>query len=424
MRLGQSIRGLSTLYGASLTLSFGHGMAIPTIPLMVEYFDISVFWGAQIITAWAVGALLGTPPAGMITDRFGARVPLLVGPVLITAAGLGIVLAPSFWLVLPAMVVAGMGHSSWMIGREIAGVELVATDQRGRMMSGFMGTNAAGMALGPALGGVLGDTVDFRAVFIGYMIIGALVFVLSLQAPVKRRDLPIRAKATQGRANVARQPLWSADRFTGLPRLVREIEPRLRNTYLILVFATFNTKLYRTLLHSMLPLYVVTYRGFTASELGFLLGIQGIFVMIMILPAGLVTDKLGRKWATVPSTAMPAISFLLIPFADGYWEIAALMGLLGLSDGLSLGSIATSTYDVIPAHARGRLQAFRRTTSEAGGITGSLVGGRIASLANPGAPFLVAAPLLVVAALLVAFVAKETLVRTHGLVTGIGSKPG
>ena len=149
MRLGQSIRGLSTLYGASLTLSFGHGMAIPTIPLMVEYFDISVFWGAQIITAWAVGALLGTPPAGMITDRFGARVPLLVGPVLITAAGLGIVLAPSFWLVLPAMMVAGMGHSSWMIGREIAGVELVATDQRGRMMSGFMGTNAAGMALGP-----------------------------------------------------------------------------------------------------------------------------------------------------------------------------------------------------------------------------------------------------------------------------------
>jgi MFS family permease len=278
------------------------------------------------------------------------------------------------------------------------------------------------MALGPALGGVLGDTVDFRAVFIGYMIVGALVFVLSLQAPVKRRDPAMRAQTAQRRASVAHQSFWSAERFIALSRLVREIEPRLRSTYLILVFATFNTKLYRTLLHSMLPLYVVTYRGFTASELGFLLGIQGIFVMIMILPAGLVTDKLGRKWATVPSTAMPAVSFLLIPFADGYWEIAALLGLLGLSDGLSLGSIATSTYDVIPAHARGRLQAFRRTTSEAGGITGSLVGGRIATLANPGAPFLVAAPLLIVAALLVAFVAKETLVRTHGVVTSLGGK--
>jgi MFS family permease len=390
-------------------------MAIPTIPLMVEHFDISVFWGAQIITAWATGALLGTPPAGMITDRFGARVPLLIGPFLIIAAGLVIVLAPSFWLVLPAMALAGMGHSSWMIGREIAGVEMVSADQRGRMMSGFMGTNAAGMALGPALGGVLGDSIDFRAVFIGYMIVGALVFALSLQAPVKRRDPASQPAASPRRAKAARQPFWSAERFTALPRLVREIEPRLRSTYLILVFATFNTKLYRTLLHSMLPLYVVTYRGFSASQLGFLLGIQGLFVMVMIIPAGLVTDKLGRKWATVPSTAMPAISFVLIPFAHGYWEIAAILGLLGLSDGLSLGSIATSTYDVIPAHARGRLQAFRRTTSEAGGITGSLVGGRIASLANPGVPFLAAAPLLVIAALLVAFVAKETLVRSRDI---------
>jgi hypothetical protein len=35
---------------------------------------------------------------------------------------------------------------------------------------------------------------------------------------------------------------------------------------------------------------------------------------------------------------------------------------------------------------------------------------------------LVAAPLLIVAALLVAFVAKETLVRTHGVVTSLGGK--
>jgi MFS family permease len=413
MDVGRSMRSLSTLYGASFALSFGHGMAIPTIPLMVGHFDISIFWGAQIITAWSIGALLGTPPAGMITDRFGARVPLLVGPTLIMTAGLAIVFAPWFWLVLVAMTLAGMGHSSWMIGREIAGVEMFAAHQRGRMMSGFMGTNASGMALGPALGGVLGDSIDFRAVFVGYALVAALVFVLSLRAPVKRRDPADRPQ----RAAAPRQPFWSAERFTAIPRLVREIEPRLRKTYLILVYATFNTKLHRTLLHSMLPLYVVIYRGFSASELGFLLGIQGVFVMVMILPGGLVSDKLGRKWATVPSTALPAISFVLIPFSDGYWEIATLLMFLGLSDGLALGSIATSTYDVIPAHARGRLQALRRSTSEAGSITGSLAGGRIASLANPGVPFLAAAPLLIVAALLIAFVAKETLVKPQGVVT-------
>lgn len=218
-------------------------MAIPTIPLMIWEFEISVFWGAQIITAWSIGALMGTPPlAGMITDRFGARIPLLAGPVLIVATGLAITFSPWFCLVLASMMLAGMGHGAWIIDREIAGVEMVSPDQRGRMMSAVMGTNAMGMALGPVLGGVVGDSLDLRAVFVGYAIAGVLVFTLSLKPPVKRSgpaDRPARARGTG-------QPVLSIERFTALPRLIREIEPNLRSTYLILVYATFNTKLYRS----------------------------------------------------------------------------------------------------------------------------------------------------------------------------------
>ncbi|MDA0798542.1 MAG: MFS transporter [Chloroflexi bacterium] len=409
MRLGDTARGLSTLYGTSLLVSFGFGMTIPTIPLMVEYFDVSLFWGAQIVTAWSIGALIGTPPAGIIVDKLGARVALLVGPMLIIGGALTVVLSPWFWLVLIAMAFAGMGNSTWMIGREIAGVGLVKPEQRGRMMSGFMGTNTAGMALGPALGGVLGDHIDFRAVFLGYTIAAVFVLALSLLAPVKGKDqMPARVSPESAGPKI---PFWSPKRIMGIPALVREIEPGYRATYVTLVFATFMMMLYRMVLQSMLPLYVVLYRGFSASELGFLLSLQGIFVILMIIPAGLIMDKVGRKWATVPSTALPAISFALMPIADSLVEIAALLMLLGFASGLSLGSVATSTYDVIPAHARGRLQALRRTTSEVGGITGPLVGGRIATIANPGVAFLAAAPLLVIAALLLAFVAKETLNR-------------
>jgi MFS family permease len=409
MRLGDTARGLSTLYGTSLVASFGFGMTIPTIPLIVEYFDVSLFWGAQIVTAWSIGALIGTPPAGIIVDKLGARVALLVGPMLIIGGALTVVLSPWFWLVLIAMAFAGMGNSTWMIGREIAGVGLVKPEQRGRMMSGFMGTNTAGLALGPALGGVLGDNIDFRAVFLGYTIAAVVVLALSLLAPVKsKNETPARVRPEITGPKI---PFWSPKRIMGIPALVREIEPGYRATYLTLVFATFMMMLYRMVLQSMLPLYVVLYRGFSASELGFLMSLQGIFVILMILPAGLIMDKLGRKWATVPSTALPAISFALMPLADSLVEIGALLMLLGFASGLSLGSVATSTYDVIPAHARGRLQALRRTTSEVGGITGPLVGGRIATIANPGVAFLAAAPLLVIAALLLAFVAKETLNR-------------
>ena len=137
--------------------------------------------------------------------------------------------------------------------------------------------------------------------------------------------------------------------------------------------------------------------------------ISGLSVFVMILPAGFVIDKVGRKWATVPSTGIPAIAFLLIPFADSFLQLAVLLSFLGIANGLSLGSLATSTFDVVPAHARGRLQAARRTLAEIGGVSAPLIGGFLADKFNPGVPFLAYAPLLILAAFLLAVVARETL---------------
>jgi len=131
----------------------------------------------------------------------------------------------------------------------------------------------------------------------------------------------------------------------------------------------------------------------------------------MILPAGFVIDKVGRKWATVPSTGIPALAFLCVPFADTFFELAVLLCFLGIANGLSLGSLATSTYDVVPPAARGRLQAARRTIAEIGGVGAPLLGGFLADTFNPGVPFLAYAPLLVLSAVLLALVGRETLER-------------
>jgi len=139
--------------------------------------------------------------------------------------------------------------------------------------------------------------------------------------------------------------------------------------------------------------------------------ISGVIVFAMIIPAGFVIDRVGRKWCTVPSTGLPALVFLLIPWSDSFTQLAVLVGFAGLAQGLSLGSLATSTYDVAPAHVRARLQAARRTIAELGSGVAPLIGGYLANAYSPGVPFLVYAPLLVVSAALLALVGKETLER-------------
>jgi MFS family permease len=198
-------------------------------------------------------------------------------------------------------------------------------------------------------------------------------------------------------------------RLSGVLELFYQIRPELRSTYLALCLATLANQSQRMIVQSMLPLYAGAYLHLTPTEIGMLFTISGVIVLAMIIPAGFVMDRVGRKWCTVPSTGVPALVFVLIPLTTSFVELALLVAFAGVAQGLALGSIATSTYDVVPPEVRGRLQAVRRTVAESGSGFAPLLGGYLANAFNPGMPFLVYAPLLALSAALLATVGEETL---------------
>lgn len=398
-------RGLVPLYTSTL-LAGGWAMILPIIPELTDRFGVSAGAAAQVVTAFALGRFIGTPLSGVVLDEIGTRGALLLGPLVVAAAALLAAVSPWFGLILFFLAVMGAGDTLWTMGREVAGIDLARPDQRGRVLSGFHGVHNIGLALGPLAGGLLTEAASFRAVFAAYGACAALSLLLAsfARAPEQAGTRVIFRRRRAG----ARSPLaW----LRALPGLFREIAPELRPTYAALVLATVTSFVHRSTTQSMLPLYAGSYLGFAPSQVGLLFTISGAFVFAMIVPAGLVIDKVGRKWATVPSTGIPALAFVFIPFSHSFAELAVLVSLLGVANGLSLGSLATSTYDVVPPSARGRLQAARRTIAEVGGTLAPLAGGVLADRFNPGAPFLAYAPLLVVSALLLALVGKETLER-------------
>ena len=382
-------------------------MIVPAIPVLAVAFEISLGTAAQIVTASGLGRFVGLPISGAVLDRLGTRSALIAGPALACVAGLVAASIPWFGVILALIFVIGVAESVWVMAREMAGIDMARPDQRGRVLSGFHGVNYLGLALGPLLGGILTESVGFRAVFIVYALCAALSVMLgfSVDAPPSSFSPPLSKRLK----NARRQALM--ERLRSLKDLFHQIHPELQPTYIVLVFATFTSIIHRVTTQSMLPLYATSRLGLTPKEVGLLFTISGLSVFAMILPAGFVIDKVGRKWATVPSTGIPALAFLLIPFSGSFFQLAILVAFLGVSNGLSLGSLATSTYDVVPASARGRLQALRRTIAEIGGVGAPLLGGFLADRFNPGLPFLAYAPLLVLSAFLLAVVGRETLQR-------------
>ena len=388
---GARAGNFALLYSTVLLMSLGQGMVFPTIPMLASSFEVSAGLAVQVVTAHALGRTIILIPAGLLLDRYGAKTAMLAGSALVLCGAFVTAVTPFFGLLFLGQFFAGVGDSVWTMGREVSGVEMVEPQQRGRLLSGFMGVKSAGMAIGPVAGGIIAQWVGFRMVFVVYTAAALVVFVTSVLA---------RKEAV--RVHVGKIAWWGK---------VSDVLPDLRATFVMLVFATFSMQMYRTTLQGMLPLYAGVELGFSAAQVGSLFGVSGLFVLLMILPAGFITDRVGRKYASVPSTALPGIAFLALPFASTLPQLVVIMVLIGLAQGMSLGALSVSTYDVIPDSARGRLQGLRRTVGESGAVMGPLLGGWLVGLVSAGRTFLFYAPILLGAAVALALVAKETLVR-------------
>jgi MFS family permease len=431
----KTARGLTILYLSTLMAGLGWSMVFPIIPRLADEFNVSVGVAVQIVTFFGLGRIVGTPIAGMVVDRIGSRLALIAGPVLVGLGGLASIFTPWFLVVLGAAFLVGVGESLWAFGREIAGIDLVNLDQRGRVLSGFHGIHGAGLAVGPLLGGLLADHLGLRAVFVAIAIesvaaiaIGTMVANSRRQArapvdpagisiPTTAPQLPVPRPGPIGRVvKLVYTGVLNTNKAivawpSSIKGLVLQISPGLRTTYVTLVFATFAGFLFRNGYQSLLPVFADQELGLSSTQIGLLFSFAGIIVLALTLPAGFIIDKVGRKWATVPSTALPGIAFLLVPFAHSFVFMVPLVIMMGVANGLSLGSLATSTYDVIPASARGRLQALRRTIADVGGIGAPALGGLLTNLYGPTVPFVVYAPILLLAGLALAFGAKETLLK-------------
>ncbi len=401
MRFGSSSFGRAVLflYLPSMLMSLGQGMIVPALPEVGRLFGVSSAVAVQAITAQLIGQTLSLIPAGAAMDRWGTKA-LMVGGSLVAMGGAVVsVVSPNFLVLFASQFAWGLGMSAWTFGREFAAFDMVSPEQRGRQMSALMGIGSTGQAFGPAIGGVLTDAVGVRGLFVAYAVAAGVVVLLSLV----QRGVHVQRPQRQG-------PMFN-------PRLFREIQPYFRMTYAILFLATFGQMTRTQVTNTMLPLYAQNQIGLSATSTGLLFSAMGVVTFAMIVPTGFVSDKLGRKWAAAPAAIFSAIGFIGIPFAKSFWPLAVMGGIVGIANGLALGAMTIYTFDIVPLHARGQLQAMRRMFGQFGSIVSPPAAALIATASTPGVAFWAFAPLHVVSAVLLIFFARESLRRREATLT-------
>ncbi len=118
-----------------------------------------------LLTASAVGGLLGTAVTGRLTDRYGPATLLRAGLVIETAVHLVLALTRNAWVAGTTMAVFGAHAAVWGVVAVTVRQRLVPDHLRGRVASVYFFLTMGGAALGALAGGLVAKGLGLTAPF-------------------------------------------------------------------------------------------------------------------------------------------------------------------------------------------------------------------------------------------------------------------
>ena len=105
-----------------------------------------------------------------------------------------------------------------------------------------------------------------------------------------------------------------------------------------------------------LTIYLTTVRDFTPSQAGLIMGVWAAGSAVGTMVGGVAADRLGRKVTMLSGQVLTAAVLLVMAFMTGYWTVAALAFLLGMSADATRPAFQAMMIDIVPD--RDRMRAF------------------------------------------------------------------
>ncbi|HRW09784.1 MAG TPA: MFS transporter [Caldilineaceae bacterium] len=353
---------LMPVYVPTLIIAFGRGMLVPILPLYAASFDASYGLVGLVIASQGIGMITGDIPAGILLSRMGQRRSMLVGVGMLAVMALAMSWAQSLTELILYGLFAGIGTALWNVSRHAYLANAAPTDRRGRAIAIFGGVNRAGSFIGPALGGLIGGWFGLRWAFVVYALITAIAFVL----PLLYAEENFKSTSRGGVGSHSMHFL----------RLLREHA---------WTFSTAGTgqllaQMIRAGRTIVIPLFAQDVLGLGVEAIGLIVSIGSGIDMLMFYPAGIVMDRIGRKWAYVPCFALQAVGMALIPFTWNFATLVAATSLIGFGNGLGSGTMMTLGADLAPPDSMGEFLGLWRLIGDGGQSGGPIVVGAVAQV--------------------------------------------
>jgi MFS family permease len=384
-----------TLYFPALVLALGYSIATPAIPVFAKSFDTGFGVASLVIVVYALGGLVAAVPTGFLVDRLGRRPMLFAGPILMAASSCLTAVAQSFAELLLYRFFGGAAMEMRRQARLAMIADVSKSRQRGRQMSGMVGTEAAGKIAGPAVGGILAAW----SIRMPFVVHGVLAFLAIVPSFFLARESAPSEKA--GTAKKGEDPLDT--------RALLTLMLRYRSFFCAQFFASMTRGV---LWGGTLLLYAAYAYNAGTQLLGGLATTSSIIGIPITLSCGYLMDRFGRKTTMVPGFVCIAFGLMfLASSAQWQWSLATfIVGFLWIHGGQSVtaGGMQVLGSDMAPAVARGRFFGFWRLVGEIGSLISPALFGLVAEQIAYSAAFALFGLCALATAAVLAFSVRET----------------
>jgi EmrB/QacA subfamily drug resistance transporter len=349
---------------------------------------------------------------GKLADFFGRRLVFMVGLAVFTGASLACGLAPNGGFLIGARIVQGLGGAMMNPATLSIIAATFAPRERGRAIGIWAGVSALALAIGPLVGGLLTQHVNWNWIFyvnvpvgvVGLLLAPALIEESRDTTADQRLDLPGLATSAFGLFALtyafieANSYGWASARILGAFALAavalvtfvllerHQRAPMLdlslfRNrtfgganaAMLFVGLAMFGTFFY-------VSLYMRNVLGYSPVQTGASFLPMTILIILIAPRAGALTDRVGSRWLVgIGMTLLAVMLFYYTTLGANETFWALLPGLLigGIGMGMTMTPVTAAAMSAVSVDKAGVGSAVLNSARQVGGSLGIAVMGSI-----------------------------------------------
>lgn len=359
-------KNLYILWGTQFVATIGLSMVIPFLPFYVRTLGVTdandlALWSGIVFSGPFIISLFATPFWAHMGDRYGQKkmvVRALIG-LAVSQALIG-VSQNVYQLLLFRMVQGGIS------GFIASTLTLVSTstprEQAGYAIGLLQSSSAAGMILGPFIGGIIADAIGYRQVFF----ITAAICLAGSVVIIKYVTETVRAELPERRPSI----------IENIHYLARH--PQLR----IIGVAIVLTQTATLMIESIFALFVEGFKTdsrYISTLTGGVFSIAGAFMFISAPWWGRRNDRIGFKRNITFATTVTGVAYIFHIVMPNILLLTALRAVLGFFLGGILPALYALTSVHAPEHRKSSLMGIAASFSVLGNLVGPLSGGLIAA---------------------------------------------